>query len=246
MLHDLIPTAWSELSGAAAAYVARLYARGLDTERTKVYLALRLLGVRRVRPCARGYELHIGTGRIVIRPEQLSAAMDALAFLDRAPDFPVRPDRLRRAEALAADLRGVPFGTYLRITTLARAYVEQDHRADIGTRLVTVLYPELDESHVRPWHHLVAYQWVAGLTAWLASKYRDLFPPALTGDEGQAEEVASAEEQVNALIRSLTGGDILREQAVLDSDTHRALTELNAKAREAAEMRKAASQPVGA
>ena len=37
----------------------------------------------------------------------------------------------------------------------------------------------------------------------------------------------------DAQIRALTAGDITKEPAVLKTETHRALTELNAKAREA-------------
>ena len=40
-----------------------------------------------------------------------------------------------------------------------------------------------------------------------------------------------------AQIRALTGGDITKEQAVLDADTWTALAELDAKAREAQKYR---------
>ena len=42
----------------------------------------------------------------------------------------------------------------------------------------------------------------------------------------------------NAQIRALTGGDITKEATIRQMDTHRALTELDAKAREAEEYRK--------
>ena len=42
---------------------------------------------------------------------------------------------------------------------------------------------------------------------------------------------------MNAQIRALTGGDITKEAAILQMDCWRALTELDAKAREAEEMR---------
>ena len=44
-------------------------------------------------------------------------------------------------------------------------------------------------------------------------------------------------EVVDAEIRALTGGDITKEAQVLQSDCWRALTELDAKAREAREMK---------
>ena len=45
-------------------------------------------------------------------------------------------------------------------------------------------------------------------------------------------------EQMNAQIRALTDGDITKEQAVYDKDCWRALTELDAKARDAEDFRR--------
>jgi uncharacterized protein YbjQ (UPF0145 family) len=43
---------------------------------------------------------------------------------------------------------------------------------------------------------------------------------------------------MNAQIRALTGGDITKEDQILQKDTWRALTELDAKAKDAEELRK--------
>ena len=48
---------------------------------------------------------------------------------------------------------------------------------------------------------------------------------------------------LSTLIRALTGGDITKETAIMKMDTWRALTELDAKAREAEELRKATKKP---
>ena len=49
-------------------------------------------------------------------------------------------------------------------------------------------------------------------------------------------------EAMNAQIRALTGGDITKEGQIRDSDVWRALTELDAKAREADELDKRLKQ----
>ena len=43
---------------------------------------------------------------------------------------------------------------------------------------------------------------------------------------------------MNAQIRALTGGDIIKEEAVLSMDTWRALTELDAKAKEVEDIKR--------
>lgn len=57
---------------------------------------------------------------------------------------------------------------------------------------------------------------------------------------GSSNLFAQLRDSTNAQIRALTGGDITKEAAIRQMDTHRALTELDAKAREAEEYRKAA------
>lgn len=54
----------------------------------------------------------------------------------------------------------------------------------------------------------------------------------------RGDEVPDLREIMNAEIRALTGGDITKLEAVLSADTLDALTELNAKAREAREIEK--------
>ena len=56
-------------------------------------------------------------------------------------------------------------------------------------------------------------------------------------DEGDISEL-SVLESINTQIRALTDGDVTKEQQVKQTDCWRALTELDAKAREAEEFRK--------
>ena len=59
---------------------------------------------------------------------------------------------------------------------------------------------------------------------------------------GQQSLYHRLREATNAQIRALTGGDITKENQIMNMDTHRALTELDAKAREAEEYRKMAKK----
>ena len=60
---------------------------------------------------------------------------------------------------------------------------------------------------------------------------------------GQPDIYRQLRESTTAMIRALTGGDITKEAAIMKMDTWRALTELDAKAREAEELRKATQKP---
>ena len=65
--------------------------------------------------------------------------------------------------------------------------------------------------------------------------YGDDFQPisdAATGGNLLGSPSLSVEDAMNAQLRALTKGDVTKEAEVLALDTHRALTELNAQAKE--------------
>jgi hypothetical protein len=81
---------------------------------------------------------------------------------------------------------------------------------------------------------------VAALKNFLAQRFNDFFQPLTDGSEnllGRAPNLgAQLQESMDAQIRALTKGDITKEQEILALDTWRALTELNAQAKEYKEL----------
>lgn len=75
--------------------------------------------------------------------------------------------------------------------------------------------------------------WMSSLKTYFATIWENFFQPS-ANDGGEIDMVAI----MNAEIRALTGGDITKEMQVLQTDCWRALTELDAKAREAQEFLK--------
>ena len=89
--------------------------------------------------------------------------------------------------------------------------------------------------HLSPAERYAVIFWWTGLKAELATRYNELFRriPAGAEDYDDSSPAERQRESTDAQIRALTAGDITKEPAVLKTETHRALTELNAKAREA-------------
>ena len=75
--------------------------------------------------------------------------------------------------------------------------------------------------------------WFSYVKKQFSKLFRHFFKPAPEGGK-----TVNWLEQMNAQIRALTDGDITKERTVLDADCWRALTELDAKAREAEEFRR--------
>jgi hypothetical protein len=90
---------------------------------------------------------------------------------------------------------------------------------------------------------------MASLRLYFAGLFSNFYKPAPTADNGnllgggQTDIYRQLRDSTNAMIRALTGGDITKEAAIMKMDTWHALTELDAKAREVEEFRKAAKKP---
>ena len=98
--------------------------------------------------------------------------------------------------------------------------------------------------------HLVGgFYWLASLKQYFASQFQNFYKPASNSNDGnllggvQTDLYRQLTDSTNAQIRALTAGDITKETAIMKMDTWRALTELDAKAREAEELRKAYKKP---
>ena len=109
-----------------------------------------------------------------------------------------------------------------------------------------VLY---DCEHIKPSQaQLVSvFYWFASLKQYFAMLFPHFFQPMSSDNGGNllggsSNLFAQLRDSTNAQIRALTGGDVTKEEAIKKMDTHRALTELDAKAREAEEYRQQIKQ----
>lgn len=84
------------------------------------------------------------------------------------------------------------------------------------------------------------FYWFASLKQYFARLFPHFYAPvgATDGNQLGGSLFAQLRETTNAQLRALTGGDITKESLIRQMDTHRALTELDAKAREAEEYRR--------
>lgn len=101
--------------------------------------------------------------------------------------------------------------------------------------LAHVLYPGCSAS-LTPEERISIFYWVASLKDMFARRFSDFFQPASANAEnllGSSPNIGKQlQESMDAQIRALTKGDITKEKEILSLDTWRALTELNAQAKE--------------
>lgn len=211
-----VPTSWEALTDGQLRYVASLLADGLATDYVKAMLLLRPVPE------------HL---RSQLPAEAVADCLSELDFLDQPPTAPVRPDTLQHCQGLNAYLHGVPFRTWLAIENYYQGYL-QSHDPEALQCLARELYPGAEAELSAAEGYLVLL-WVVSLKA----AYCQLFPYLFrTQGGGNTDDAPDQREVMNAQIRALTGGDVTKTQAVLEADTIDALTELDAKAREAHEL----------
>ena len=178
---------------------------------------------------------------VPLSTRQIQQATSVLDFLDSFAPMPVRIERIGKYHALPADFEKVPFEKYLYIENLFQGYLNTQSD-ELLLQMAQVLYAS---DHVKPSKaHLVGiFYWTASLKQYFASQFPNFYKPASNTDSnllgsGQADIYRQLRDSTNAMIRALTGGDITKEERILKMDTWRALTELDAKARDAEELRK--------
>ena len=212
-----VPLSWRALTAGQMGYVCRIMSSGQwATDEVKAAFFIRLARVQR-------YAL------ARLRPMDIAEHLPLLDWMERGPEGIIRLPRVSgRGAEWADDLQGCPFRTYLSLENYYQGYLLSQNVEALDA-MGRLLYPRCCRllAHERYWLLL----WMVGLKAEYGRRFPSLFRAGAEGGE-----VPSMLEVMNAEIRALTGGDITKQGAVLQADTLDALTELDAKAREAREM----------
>ena len=245
-----IPRSWSDLSDRQLHFVYRLIALDVDGTTLKLRCLMRWNGLHLLRTVGKLSRFRTSGARHAARPRtallsslQLAEVLEYLTWMDSLPRRPVRLSRVGKVQARSADLAEVPFEQFLILENLYQGYLHTKDKALLG-QMAAVLYPGLLTSsaamrRVMPAVEVCVFYWYAALKQYLADLFPHFFRPIKDSSSlGQAPVGQRLREAMNAQIRALTKGDVTKEQQVLSLDTLRALTELDAQAREYEELKR--------
>ncbi len=169
---------------------------------------------------------------------QITEAIQAMNWLGDFPVYPVRLSRIGLHRPLPADFQGVPFGTFLALDNLYQGYL-QTRKHDIAIEMAKIMYRSGHIRHLSKVEETNVFYWFTSIKRYFASMFTHFFQQ--TEDDSLAPKavtLAYLQNNMNTQIRALTGGDITKEKEVLEMDCWRALTELNAKAKDYEELEK--------
>lgn len=234
-INFIVPQGWHELSDKQLRYVYQLLADEFATDEIKTLCLLQWSGTKVIGKQDSGsYLLKRGKFLFEVTPLTLAEVMPSLGWLDAIPASPVRLKKLRNHASVDAEFQGVPFETYIVVENLYQGFLSTQKDALLDD-LAQFLYPGCSAS-LTPEERISIFYWVASLKDMFARRFSEFFQPASANAEnllGSTPNIGKQlQESMDAQIRALTKGDITKEKEILSLDTWRALTELNAQAKE--------------
>lgn len=226
-----VPTAWEQLTPAQYESVLDAIS-GAPNETAGRFIAFcRLAGITVKR--AHGADTVLVSGGRSYRintAEFCHAVSEGTEWMTQPPVAPIRPDKVLGGESLNAEFHYVKFGVFLQAENLWQRLCATEEKGDklsLLDDLSDILFEGITTHS--DYSRTAAALWWAGLKNHLSRLFSNLYRPA-AGESGC--DLLGA---MLAQLRALTGGDVTKEEAVLNVDTWSALAELDARAKEARE-----------
>lgn len=250
------PTSWKELSQEQLRYVLRLMTMFDDKIAIKTMMLVRFCGIEVVKRTRLGWKCKIHVDgkpkTLFLKSWEIQSFVHQFDFIDTCEDMDCRLDAVCGLVAVDPLLHGVSFGDYLMAEKYYQIYLSTKNENMLDL-LACWLYVDGNGLHpgqkrdgmenetdlvLLPEERLATLLWYSRVKSTLFNNFPNFFQKV---DEEEGEFTITGKEiesQYNIQLRALTDGDPTKESAVLALDCWRALTELDAKARDSKEMEK--------
>lgn len=231
-----LPTSWQQLSDKQLRFVFFLLSSDYTLPQLKTLCLLKWGNLRVDHREGAIFILRRGKHFYPVSATQISEATNTLNWLADIPVQPVRLSRIGVYRAFTADFQELPFGDFISLDNLYQGYL-QTKNDQLLQEMGRILY-RAPRIRLTKLERLSIFYWFASVKQMFARMFRCLFKSVSNPDEPKLLSFQQLQDAMNAQIRALTNGDITKEKAVLSLDTWRALTELDAKARDFEQMKK--------
>ena len=251
-LNLISPTSWSELTQEQLTYLLKTIAvvnrsclghafRSKEDFNAQVtaQVAIRCLFhwncVRVITPYADGWLLAHEGNEYLVSSGELAAAATMMSWMSRLPEEPVRLETIDGATAVSADIEDdLSFDDYLACEACWQVW--QTTQADSLLRDMAVILYRKEDITLKDFESLSIFYWWAGLKAMLSRRYPNFLQASPVESAVPHVDELTLRRSMDSQIRALTKGDITKEKTILSLPAVRALTELDALAREYEEL----------
>lgn len=223
-----VPLSWRDLTQAQLKYVFALIAMKFSFDEIKTYCLFRWNKIEVVEKKGLTYLLKQKEQTFCASAFIIQSATDALAYIEDFSEYPVCLHRIGKHQALEASFNGVPFKKYLYCDNLYQGYLYTKNE-NLLDQMAQTLYSASTTFVLKDHERINIFYWWSSLKKFFALEYPNFFRTVPASGEFLPKQVKDA---MNTQIRALTKGDITKEKEILATDTRRALTELDALAKE--------------
>ena len=254
VLHLSCPRSWKEMTQEQLRYALHVIGCGMySSVEGRTLMLLRFTGIEVKKNTPYGWACCIPVGKptgtrarrhfFFLQSWQVQDMIRQLEYVDSYDDAGVRLESIRGFKAVDVLLRGVPFYFYLYAERYYQLYLKEK-KQKFADKMAGALYlseqidsktglQKMPELSLDVAETTACIMWFSYVKKAFSRYFPHFFKPV-----SGASASMNLQAQTDAQIRALTDGDITKEQQVYNADTWRALTELDAKAREAEEFRK--------
>ncbi len=233
-LNITVPTSWAELTQKQLNDVFvlmvrySLYPDAWMKVATRCFL--RWNCIRIVSPYGRNFLIMADGKEQIVDSAQVADVCRTMEWLKDIPETPVRLDHIDGAEAMAADpTYDLTFEQWLACDNLYQGYqFTQD--PDLLRSMAAILYRK-EDIKLQPSEEISIFYWWASVKQMVSAMFPNFFQPAPVGNQ-DIPDSDTVRRMVDAQIRALTKGDISKEDQILSMPAIRAITELDAQAKE--------------
>lgn len=230
-----IPKNWQELPDKELRYVFHLFNCKGNLDGAKAKCLLRWAKMHVVGKYGASYLMKYKGKVFTISAQQIAEVSQNMNWLCDFPQYPVRLSRIGRHRAVRADLQNVSFEDFLILDNLYQGFL-QTQKTVLLKEIALILY-KADSIKLSPAEETSIFYWFTSAKRYLAGIFTHFFTNA-SQDTNVGLTYVQLQANMNTQIRALTGGDITKEKDVLSMDCWRALTELDAKAKDYEELQK--------
>ena len=229
-----LPCGWHELNDKQLRYAFGLIAKGFTFDEIKTLCLFRWSGLSVRHRHNADFVCRLRRQDFLVSADQIAEMLPALGWLDTIPPQPVCISRIGRHRSFSPDFSEVPFEKFIICDNLYKGYLATQSD-DLLVQIASILY-DCPKIKLTPAEATSVFYWFASVKGYFARRFNHFFQPSAQSDnllDSNAQPTgAQIQQSVDAMIRALTKGDITKEREILALDTHRALTELDAQARE--------------
>ncbi len=172
----------------------------------------------------------------LLDPELLPSMAEQLAWLAHPEECTIRVETVGHYKAVDFMLRELEFGRYLQLENYYQFYLQTKDSVYLDHMAAILYRQEDDDEQALPPHILLGvFTWYTGVKHYFSTVFTHFLKPTAQGQEVGTQQ--SQRDMVTAQIRLLTKGDITKNEAIINTGTWDALTELDWLARESEEFK---------